>query len=133
MSTGIVGCPSIAFGSNVLAYLASDGVSETGPTIEDVETTPDGSGDDTFCPSDVTNHGEFSATVIADDTVSVVDLVKTTESTVITYPLGGNTTARTMTANAYMKSAVRAGTKNGLNTYAVAFRWEEKPTEVLAT
>tara|TARA_R110001599_G_scaffold198180_1_gene394885 strand:+ start:516 stop:914 length:399 start_codon:yes stop_codon:yes gene_type:complete len=130
---GTIGCPSIAFGSNVLAFLASDGITETGPTTEDVECTPDGVTDDTWESGDVINWGEFSGTVIADDTVSVTALVGTTESTVITYPLGTHSTARTMTGPAYMKAAPRNGTKNGKNTYAVAFRWKGKPTEVLAT
>lgn len=133
MGTAIVGCPSIAFGTNVLAYLASDGVTETGPATEDVELTENGAVDDSFCSGDVLNHGEFSATVIADDTVSVGSLVGTTESTVITYPLGSNTTAMTKTGSAYMKSAARTGSKNSPNTYAVVFRWETKPTEAVAT
>ena len=131
---GTIGCPSIAFGSNVLAFLASDGITETGPTTEDVEDTPDGVQDDTFCPGDVINWGEFSGSVIADDTVSVTELVGTIEAvTVITYPQGTHTTPRTNTGPAYMKSAARTGTKNGKNVYAVAFRWQSKPTEALAT
>ena len=130
---GTIGCPSIAFGPNVLAFLASDGITETGPTTEDVECTPDGAVDDSFESGDVINWGEFSGNVIADDTVSVTALVGTTEAiTAITYPLGSHTTPRTMTGAAYMKSAARTGTKNGKNVYAVAFRWKTKPVEVLA-
>ena len=131
---GTIGCPSIAFGSNVLAFLASDGITETGPTTEDVECTPDGAVDDSFESGDVINWGGFGGNVIADDTVSVTELVGTTEAiTVITYPQGTHTTPRTNTGAAYMKSAARSGTKNGKNLYAVEFTWKTKPTEALAT
>jgi hypothetical protein len=128
-----IGMGDVAFGSNVMAFFADDGLNETGPIVPEVPCTAAGDTEDSFEVGDVRNWGEFSGTVIADDTVDTEELVRSTETTVITYPLGSNTTAKTKTGSAFLKSAARTGVKNGLNTYAVVFQWKTKPTTVDAT
>lgn len=128
-----IGMGDVAFGSNVLAFFADDGLTETGPVVPDVPCTAAGETEDSFEVGDVRDWGTFSGTVIANDTVDIESLVRTTESTVITYPLGGYTTAKTKTGDAHLLSAERTSGKNQLNVYAVSFRWKTKPTIVNAT
>lgn len=129
-----VGMGTIAFGSNVLVFLASDGITDTGPTVPSVPCTGDGETTASKETGDVVDWGGFSATIISDDTVNVKALVGTTEAvTVITYPLGSHTTAMTETGPAHMLEAPRSGAENGLNTYAAAFEWKTAPVVVEAT
>ena len=128
-----IGMGDISFGANILVFLAADGLSEAGPTTVEVECTGAGEVEDSYEVGDVRNWADFTGTIIADDTVNVEELCGTTESTVITYPKGTNTTAKTKTGDAFLKAAPRTGAKNGLNTYAAVFQWKTKPTIVDAT
>ncbi len=129
-----VGMGTIDFGSNVLVFLASDGITDTGPTVPSVPCT--GAGETTASKEtgDVVDWGGFSATIIADDTVDIKSLVGTTEAvTVITHPQGSHAAPMTETGPAHMLEAPRSGAENGINTYAAVFEWKIKPTIVVAT
>lgn len=129
-----VGMGTIAFGSNVLVFLASDGITDTGPTVPSVPCTGSGETTASKATGDVVDWGGFSATIIADDTVDIKALVGTTEaSTVITHPQGSNATSMTETGAAHMLECPRSGAENGLNTYAAVFEWKAKPVIVVAT
>lgn len=130
---GLVGMGTLVFGSAGLVYKAEDGITESGPTGVAVECTGDGDTSDKMAAGDIVNHGTVSVVVIADDTINVEDLVNTTESLAITYPLGDNTTAKSKTGLAICTAAPRTGAKNTLNTYAMEFTWSDKPVVVDAT
>lgn len=131
--SGLQGSGDIEFGSNVLVFRAEDGITESGVVVPVVVTTPTGSATETKDTGDCVDWGTFGGVVIADDTVDVEALVNTSESTTITYPLGGNSTAKTKAGTAKMTQAIRSGAKNVTNLYNVEFVWTAKPTITDAT
>jgi predicted RecA/RadA family phage recombinase len=130
---GLVGMGTLAFGSVGFIYRAEDGLTESGPEVPEVDCTPDGATSEQFESGDVVNHGSVEAVAIAVDTINTEDIVATTETLVITYPLGSNATAKTKTGPAICLKAARTTAKNTLNTYAVTYKWKDKPVVVDAT
>ena len=125
-----VGSADITFVGLAITYLAEDGVNETGAIGGAVEDTPTGSATATYCPFDVTDSGDVSATGICDHTVDVAAVVNTEGSLTVTYPItnSGNTTAATRVGTAILMEAPTVSGKNIKNIYNFVWKWSAKPT-----
>jgi len=123
-----VGATDVTFGSIALNYFAEAGVN-AGASVPKVNTTPTGVTAETWCPGDVKEFTDPTATAIADRTVDVLGLVGTTETLTFTYVISnaGNSSNATLIGQAFLQSAGETTGKNALNVHDFVWTWEDEP------
>lgn len=129
-----VGATDVTFGSIALNYFAEAGVN-AGASVAKVNATATGDVAEAWCPGDVKEYTDPTATAIADRTVDVFALVGTTETLTFTYVISedGNSTNATLVGQAFLQSAGDTSGKNTLNVHDFVWTWEGAPVYTAET
>lgn len=125
---------TITFGSVITGvWSTQDGLTYDGKSVEEIECTVDTDTTKTWLGSDLPDFGQFTSTIYVPSDMDLDAIVGTTETLTWTWPLGSDTTAKSISGSAILLSAPTTAGEDQLISASATFRWTGSTTTTAAT